>query len=83
MSYLHEPLNRNRVKLKNRLVMPPMATAKSNPDGKASKELIDYYNEKSHGGYISLVIVEHSYISQQGKASAQAIYDFPESPAQA
>ena len=49
--------------------MPPMATAKSDADGQINQNIIDYYDEKSRGGYLSLVIIEHSYISQQGKAS--------------
>ena len=55
--------------LSNRLVMPPMATAKADGAGKVSSELIDYYSEKTYGGYISLAIVEHSYINIEGKAS--------------
>ena len=55
--------------LANRLVMPPMATAKAEPDGKVSQSLLDYYEEKSAGGYISLVIIEHSYITMGGRAS--------------
>lgn len=69
MSILKEPLKVNNVILKNRLVMPPMATAKSSEEGLVSKELLDYYDEKSKGGYIGLIIIEHSYISKQGKAS--------------
>ena len=53
----------------NRLVMPPMATAKAEPDGKVSQALLDYYAEKSRGGYLSLIIIEHSYIAPEGKAS--------------
>ena len=68
MSYLHKPLNNDKLYLKNRLVMPPMATSKSEPDGKVSMEILNYYDEKSQGGYISLIIVEHSYVAQQGKA---------------
>lgn len=34
-----------------------------------SKALLDYYDKKSYGGYISLIIIEHSFITQQGKAS--------------
>jgi 2,4-dienoyl-CoA reductase-like NADH-dependent reductase (Old Yellow Enzyme family) len=55
--------------LANRLVMPPMATAKAEPDGRVSQALLDYYAEKSRGGYISLIIIEHSYITPEGKAS--------------
>jgi NADPH2 dehydrogenase len=69
MSYLLKSLDDGKLTLKNRLVMPPMATSKSQQDGKISKDVLDYYDEKSKGGYISLIIIEHSYITQQGKAS--------------
>jgi NADPH2 dehydrogenase len=55
--------------LANRLVMPPMATTKAEPDGKVSQEILDYYAEKSLGGYLSLIIIEHSFITPEGKVS--------------
>lgn len=69
MAYLLKPLKSGVLSLPNRLVMPPMATAKSQGDGEVSQEVLDYYKEKSEGGYLSLVIIEHSFISQEGKAS--------------
>lgn len=69
MSYLLKPLNKCKLTLKNRLVMPPMATSKSEEDGRISKDLLNYYDQKSQGGYISLIIIEHSFITQRGKAS--------------
>ena len=68
MTYLLKPLHVRSMILANRLVMPPMATAKAGPDGKVSQALLDYYEEKSRGGYISLIIIEHSFISAEGKA---------------
>ena len=59
--------------LANRLVMPPMATAKAGPDGTVSQALLEYYEEKSRGGYISLIIIEHSYIAVEGKASSNQL----------
>ena len=56
------------VTLSNRLVMPPMATPKSADDGLATDELCQYYQEKSRGGCIGLVITEHSYVDIAGKA---------------
>ncbi|MDP4090404.1 MAG: NADH:flavin oxidoreductase [Bacillota bacterium] len=73
MSELLKPLETKRLTLKNRLVMPPMATSKGEVDGKVSSDILDYYNEKSQGGYISLIIIEHSFISQEGKASHQQL----------
>ncbi len=69
MPYLLKPLNVRSMTLSNRLVMPPMATAKAGPDGKVSQALLDYYAEKSRGNYISLIIIEHSFITPEGKAS--------------
>jgi NADPH2 dehydrogenase len=69
MALLLKPLQAGALFLKNRLVMPPMATSKAEPDGKASRSLIDYYDEKSRGGHLSLIIIEHSFISPEGKAS--------------
>lgn len=73
MSFLLRPLQAGPLELKNRLVMPPMATAKSEEDGKASQAILDYYAEKSEGGYFSLIIIEHSFICNQGKASQKQL----------
>lgn len=69
MANLLKPLESKHISLKNRLVMPPMATSKAEEDGKVSKGILDYYKEKSEGGYIALIVIEHSFIMQQGKAS--------------
>lgn len=68
MALLLEPLETASLSLANRLVMPPMATRKAEPDGRVNQDLLDYYDDKSRGGYIALIIIEHSYISQEGKA---------------
>ena len=69
MKFLNQPITVNHMELKNRLVMPPMATAKSAPDGRVTDPLCDYYDEKSAGGDIGLIITEHSYVAPEGKAS--------------
>ena len=69
MTHLLESLNTSKLVLKNRLIMPPMATEKSEDDGKVSSKLLEHYDEISRGGYLSLIIVEHSFIAQEGKAS--------------
>ena len=73
MSYLLKSLEQCKLTLNNRLVMPPMATSKSKQDGKISKDILDYYDEKSRGGYISLIIIEHSFIDPKGKASERQL----------
>lgn len=73
MAYMLESLKTERLTLANRLVMPPMATSKAEADGSVSEGLLDYYREKSEGGYISLIIIEHSFIAPEGKASEQQL----------
>ena len=66
-SRLLEPLVVGKLSLHNRLVMPPMATAKAGPNGEMTDNLLGYYDEKSAGGAIGLVITEHCYIALQGR----------------
>lgn len=70
---LHEPLKVGSITLASRLVMPPMATEKSD-GGKVTEGLCAYYDEKTHGGFLGLVITEHNYVSPEGKASPNQIY---------
>lgn len=73
MSYLLKPLKSGKLILKNRLIFPPMATYKAKRNGMISCELLDYYDKRSKGGYISLIIIEHSFISKIGKAGNNQI----------
>lgn len=66
---IHSPIKIGKLELKNRLVMPPMATERSNPDGTVSDALLEYYRPYAEG-YIGLIIVEHSFVHLQGRASA-------------
>ena len=64
---LHTPLTVHNVELANRLVMPPMATGKT-PDGTVQDDLLAYYDARSKGGCIGLIVTEHAYINPEGKA---------------
>lgn len=68
MSLLIQPQVVGSITLRNRLVMPPLATEKSE-DGAVGDALCAYYDEKSAGGYFGLIITEHSYINKEGQAS--------------
>lgn len=68
MNLLNTSIRIKNLELKNRLVMPPMAISKGDKNGHVTKETLDYYREKSDGGYIGLIIAEHSYVSPEGKA---------------
>jgi len=70
---LLDPIMIRNMRLNNRLVMPPMATGKAAPDRHVSPDMLAYYKEKSSGGHIGLVIIEHSYISSEGRASERQL----------
>ncbi len=69
MPLLTEPFAVGTLQIRNRLVMPPMATEKSQSQGMVGPALCEYYDEKTRGGYFGLVIVEHGYVSPGGQAS--------------
>ena len=69
---LSDPIQAGNLTLKNRLVMPPMATEKS-AGGAVSDALVRYYAEMSQGGYLGLIILEHCYVSPEGKASPNQV----------
>ena len=73
MAKLTEPLHGGKLQLHNRLVMPPMVTAKADPDGHVTDSILQYYDEKSRGGNIGLVITEHCFVNPQGRASSRQL----------
>lgn len=69
MELINSKFKLKNMELSSRIVMPPMATSKSSNLGEVTQELCNYYDEKSAGNYIGLIITEHSYVSPEGKAS--------------
>jgi 2,4-dienoyl-CoA reductase-like NADH-dependent reductase (Old Yellow Enzyme family)/thioredoxin reductase len=59
-----EPTNIGQMKLKNRIVMPPMGTNYAEAGGAVSQRMIDYYEARARGG-AGLIIVEGSAPSLQ------------------
>lgn len=61
--------------LENRLVLPPMQTSLATAQGSVTDKLIKYYVQRSQAP--GLIIVEHSYISPEGRVSDKqlGIYD--------
>ena len=57
------------LKLKNRLVMPLMATGKADA-GYVTEELITYYRDRAQFSAPGLIILEHAFIAPAGRASA-------------
>jgi 2,4-dienoyl-CoA reductase-like NADH-dependent reductase (Old Yellow Enzyme family) len=68
MPTLFSPLQVKTLNLKNRIILPPMATEKSQPDGLVKAGSLAYYREMATRG-MALLIVEHNYISAHGMAS--------------
>lgn len=68
MSHIFDSITINHLTLANRLVMPPMATAKADENGHVTDEVCAYYQERAKYSKIGLIITEHSYIHPQGKA---------------
>jgi len=69
MLHLEQPLTIRNMTLHTRLVMPPMATGKAAPDGGVGDATVTYYQDRAADGALGLIIMEHSYILPQGKAS--------------
>ncbi|MCD8020825.1 MAG: NADH:flavin oxidoreductase [Clostridiales bacterium] len=68
MRMLEKSITVGNVNLKNRLVMAPVALEKSDA-GKVSEKLLSYYDERTQGGHIGLVVMEHSFVRTDGRAS--------------
>lgn len=49
--------------------MPPMATSKAGNNGEVNSALTAYYDEKTKGRQLAMVITEHFYISPEGQAN--------------
>lgn len=69
---LFSPFSIGSLKLKNRLVMPPMATNYASTEGFVTERQIDYYVERARGG-AGYLTVEHTGILPQGKASPKML----------
>ncbi|MBR6351312.1 MAG: NADH:flavin oxidoreductase [Firmicutes bacterium] len=65
---IKEPFRFGHMELKNRLVMPPMATYYCDAQGQVTDKILDYYGARAKGGNIGLIIVEHAFITQVGMA---------------
>lgn len=68
MSIFHTPIPFGSLQLPNRLVMPPVATYLADGSGEVTDASCAHYGKLSAGGYIGLVVTEHSYVSPEGKA---------------
>ncbi len=65
-SGLFSPIDIRGLKLKNRIVMPPMASYTGNEEGYVTPETSEYYRARAAGG-VGLIIVEHTYVLPSGR----------------
>jgi len=71
LAKLFDPLRVGNLTLKNRIVMPPMANDLADAQGRVTDPLIAHYTRRASG--VGFVIVEHSYVTPQGKASLRQL----------
>lgn len=65
-----QPLAVGGLKLKNRLVMVPVATRKADASGRVTQALCDHYAARARGGYLGLVECGHHFVCEEGRATA-------------
>ena len=63
---LFSPFKIGRMELKNRIVMGPMGTNLSNPDGSLTEKHIVYYETRARGG-VGLIITEMAVVDPRGR----------------
>jgi len=71
MANLLDPLVVKGLRLKNRLVMPPMGTDLATNKGEVTEKHLAYYKPRARE--IGLVVVEHSYVDGGGRFTATQI----------
>src|SRR4030066_35877 len=64
---LFSPFRVGNLELKNRIVMPPMATNFAGEDGSVNDRHIAYYVKRARGG-VGYITFEHTGILKQGRA---------------
>jgi len=64
----------NGMELKNRLVMSPMGTQYTEPDGRMSERSIDYYHERAKGG-VGMIITEAMFATKTSGGASHYIGD--------
>ena len=69
MPSLFDPIEIRGVRIRNRIVMPPMTTRQAAADGSVTKELIAYYMARAEGG-TGLITVEMAAPDPAGRHRA-------------
>lgn len=67
MPTLLDSISIRSLNLRNRIVMPPMATNLATVNGEVTDALIDHYVKRAKG--LGLIVTEHSYVTFEGRLS--------------
>lgn len=70
MTTLLTPLTVKNMQLKNRIVLPPMASEKATEKGEVTPELVEHYRRYAEAG-VGLIITEHAFVEPRGKNSVR------------
>lgn len=68
MQRINEKIRIGNMELNGRIMMPSVATYQCDEDGLVTEKVCDYYAQRAKNPYVGLIITEHSYVSEQGKA---------------
>lgn len=69
---LNQSITIGSLTVKDRLVMPPMQTNKTDR-GHVTSDLLRYYHERAALSHPGIIITEHSCVTEAGRASAQQL----------
>ena len=67
-----QPAKLGSIELRNRLVVPPMATYLADTEGRVTDELIAYAKARAAGGF-GLYVVEATYVDSAGKGFTRGV----------
>ena len=65
MTRLTDPLTIGTLRLRNRLVLPPITTKSAAPDGAVTERILRFYEERSR--HVGLVVVEATAVLADGR----------------
>lgn len=71
MATIKDQMKIGNLEVNGRIIMPPMGTYKCDAEGFVTDEVIGYYRERAKNPHVGLIITEHTYIDQKGKAKAK------------
>ncbi|MFW5897136.1 MAG: NADH:flavin oxidoreductase, partial [Bacillota bacterium] len=72
MPGLFTPIELRDRNVRNRIVMPPMATEYATEEGEVTEEHLAHYRERANSE-VGIIIVEHTFVRPDGRASERQL----------